>query len=131
MARRGSIYIQKLAKLSMRNEIDTQDEDKLSSASIFYASMYILYHHVCIFVRDIFSFELMKYIMMNKNFQILRCILSIKYAKFLGIENVIMYKCYFAESYITVIGVDGKRFNGKTHFHYRKLILKFEKLLAI
>ena len=66
MALRGSIYIQKLAKLSMRNEIDTQDEDKLSSASILYASMYILYHHVCIFVRDMFSFELMKYIMRNR-----------------------------------------------------------------
>ena len=66
MALRGSIYIKKLAKLSMRNEIDTQDEDKLSSDSIFYASMYILYHHACIFVRKIFSFELMKYIMMNR-----------------------------------------------------------------
>ena len=70
MALIGSIYIQKLAKFSMRNEIDTQDEDKLSSASIFYASMYILYHHACIFVRKIFSFELMKYIMMNRNFQL-------------------------------------------------------------
>ena len=66
MALRGSVYIQKLAKFSMRNEIDTQDEDKLSSASIFYASMYILYHHACTFVRKIFSFELMKYIMMNR-----------------------------------------------------------------
>ena len=27
---------------------------------------------------------------------------------------------YFAESHITVIGVDGKTFNGKTHFHYRE-----------
>ena len=80
MALRGSIYIKKLAKLSMRNEIDTQDEDKLSSASILYASMYILYHHVCIFVRDLFSFESMKYIMMNRNFQILRIDISISFA---------------------------------------------------
>ena len=38
---------------------------------------------------------------------------------------------YFAESSINVIGVDGKKFNGNTHFLYRKLILKFEKLLVI
>ena len=79
MALRGSIYIQELAKFSMRNEIDTQDEDKLSSASIFYASMYILYHHACIFVTDIFSFELMKYIMMNRNFQITLQVMIFQY----------------------------------------------------
>ena len=38
---------------------------------------------------------------------------------------------YFAESYITVIGADGKKFNGKKYFLYRKLIRKFEKLLVI
>ena len=38
---------------------------------------------------------------------------------------------YFAESHITVIRVDGKTFNGKTHFLYGKLVLKFEKLHVI
>ena len=97
MALRGSIYIQKLAKLSMRNEIDTQDEDKLSSASILYASMYILYHHVCIFVRDLFSFESMKYIMMNINFHILRIDFSISFSLYpiyiLCNESFIVFRC--------------------------------------
>ena len=37
----------------------------------------------------------------------------------LNIQNFVVQKMfYFAESHLTVNGVDGKTFNGKTHFLY-------------